>query len=180
MPVDSARHNKGLKTMRKNDNNTVLSAQEAARYLAAQLGGDVRRWRTWLANDRRTGRAGALPPLSGPGRSRYIQGGVDAYIAAGRDRYQRDQTPAGRVAEVLKAMGLGEAGGSIPGRRLSCQVLSPGDSATGERLIRLVIAKPLLVYRLGLEQAREIADQLLCGVADSERGHGAKLGVAAP
>ena len=147
----------------------TLTARETAAYLADQLGGKPERWPTWLANDRRPGRSNELPPLPGPGRPRYLPAAIDAFIEAERARRLKDTGPSGRMAEVLRAVGIGEEGGSPTGRRLDCQVTAQLDETAGFGFVQLIIATPLLVYRLNVSQAREIALQLSREADDAEQ-----------
>lgn len=147
--------------MMKTEHRDTLSSKEVADDLADRLGGTPSRWATWLANDRRPGRAHLLPPLRGPGRLRYLRAALDAYVDAERSRRARDTTPAGRVAEALRAFGIGEEGGSSTGRRLDCQVLEQRDDGDGKPFVQVVVAKPLLVFRLEPDEAHRLAASLI-------------------
>jgi hypothetical protein len=155
-----------------------LNARDTAAHLASELGGKPERWLTWLANDRRPGRSNELPPLPGPGRPHYLSAAIDAFIEADRARRLKDTGPSGRVAEVLRAVGIGEERGSSTGRRLDCQVAGQLDETTGIGFVQLVIATPLLVYRLDVSQAREIALQLTREADDAEKMQAIQCGEA--
>ena len=147
----------------------TLSVKNAAQRLADLLGGNADRWRVWLANDRRPGRAHQLTPVMGPGRPRYQLAALEAFVTTERARRMKESGPSGRIAEVLKAVGIGEEGGSSTGRRLDCQVSAQLDEATGAGFIQMVVATPLLVYRLSPNQARGLAADLNQEAADAER-----------
>ena len=100
----------------------TLSVKDAAQRLADLLGGTAERWRVWLSNDRRPGRAQQLTPVMGPGRPRYQLAALEAFVTTERATRLKESGPSGRIAEVLKAVGIGEEGGSSTGRRLDCQV----------------------------------------------------------
>ena len=147
----------------------TLNVKDAAQRLADLLGGNADRWRVWLANDRRPGRAQQLTPVMGPGRPRYQLAALEAFVTTERALRLKESGPSGRIAEVLKAVGIGEEGGSSTGRRLDCQVSAQLDEATGTGFIQMVVATPLLVYRLSPDQARDLAVNLYREAADAER-----------
>lgn len=149
-----------ITTRMTTDMNQEMTAAAAAGYLADRLGGKLDLWKTWLANDRRPGRAGLVPPLQGPGRPKYQQGALDAFIDAERAKRLKASGPAGRASEVMAAFGIGQEGGSSTGRALSCQVVGQLDEADGSGFVQLVIASPLLVFRLSPDQARALAASL--------------------
>lgn len=149
------------------ENNDTMNTAATAAHLAAELGGKPTLWTTWLTNDRRPGRANELMPLAGPGRPRYLRAEVDNFIAADRARRLKAQGPVGRVAEVLKAVGIGEEGGSPTGRRLDCQVTACVDEQTNAGFVQLVIASPLLIFRVSPDQARDLAAQLVAEADDA-------------
>lgn len=151
-----------------NDPTHDLGAQAAADLLAGELGGTPARWLTWLANDRRPGRAGLLPPLDGPGRPRYLLVALEAYVAAERARRARRDGIGGRAAEVMRAFGIGEEGGSRTGRRLESVVTAQLDEQNGVGFVQLMVTSPLMVFRLNIDEARALAAQLTEMTADAE------------
>lgn len=146
----------------------LTSANGAAQFLADQLGGAREHWVTWLANDRRPGRAGLLPPAAGPGRPKYHRAALEAFVESERAKRLRSYGPSGRAQEVMKAFGIGEEGGSRTGRRLDCQVMGQLDEATNRGFVQLQIASPLLVYRLSSAQARTLAAELQREAEDAD------------
>ncbi len=146
-----------------------FAVKDVAAYLAKELGGSSACWVTWLANDRKPERANRLPPVRGPGRPRYLGAAVQAFVDAERARRMQRSGPSGRVAEVMRAFGIGESDGSSTGRRLDCQVSAQLDEATGEGFVQMAVASPLRIYRLEPAQARELALQLAREAKDAER-----------
>ena len=157
----------------------TLSVKDAAQRLAELFGGNADRWKVWLANDRRPGRAHQLHPVMGPGRPRYQLAAIEAFVTTERARRFKDAGPSGRIAEVLNAVGIGVDGGSSTGRRLDCRVQAQRDESTSEGFVQLVIATPLLVFRLSPDQARDLAANLDQEAADAERYAPAQAGGAA-
>lgn len=148
--------------------NEVMTANAAAIYLADQLGGKPTLWVTWLANDRRPGRAGLIPPAEGPGRPKYLRVALDAFVDIERAKRLKNSGLSGRAAEVMSAFGIGEEGGGRTGRRLDYQVNGQLDEANAVGFVQLLIASPMLVFRLSTEQARSLAAAMLREADDAD------------
>lgn len=142
----------------------MMSVAETVSYLVVALGGSPEYWTIWLANDRKPGRARHLPANQGPGRPRYSQAAVDAYIDLQRAKRLQQQGISGRASEVFEAFGIGSAGGSSTGRRFDARISAQLDEDTGIPFVQVVTASPLAVYRLSVEQARVVALELINAV----------------
>lgn len=143
-------------------NEPTLKALEAAQYLCEALGGQLQHWENWLKNDRRSDRIGKIPTAPLPGRPRYMRPDLDEFIDGERGSRLRETGGAGRLSEVISALGLDSIDGSRYGRRLEITVRGQlMDSDTRAPFVQVVIASPLLVYCLSPNQAKEIAEQLL-------------------
>jgi nucleoside diphosphate kinase len=69
---------------------------------------------------------------------------------------------SGRMMEVMNAFGVGKTGGSTTGKKLNVtSIQAQRDEVTGEGFVQLITSDPLSVYRLPMEQAVEIAQQLI-------------------
>ncbi len=149
-----------------------LRALAAAEHLATELGGSVERWTIWLANDRRrpnrAGHSALIPPLDGPGRPRYLIAALNSFIEAERAKRARSGAPMGRMQDVMRAFGIGEEGGSRTGRRLDSVVTAQLDEQSGEGFVQLMVTSPLMVFRLSIGEARNLAAQLTEMTADAE------------
>ena len=148
------------------------SAPTAATYLSDQLGGKRDYWITWLANDRRPGRAHLIPPLDGPGRPLYLVAALDAFIDLERAKRLEKTGPSGRAAEVMQAFGIGSEDGSRTGRKLACQVTGQLDEQTSQGFVQLSIASPFLIFRLDTDQARSLARSLIQEADDADHMQG--------
>lgn len=129
----------------------VLSVGETAELLAANLGGSLTSWTTWLANERKPGRVQrALIPVAGVGRPKYEESQVGAYISDRRSTRNK----------------LGLTVTSSTSRAFNPHISAALASETdGCPYVLLVTPSPLASYTLTPEQARNIARRLI-GAAD--------------
>ena len=127
----------------------TMSAPETAQHLATELGGDASQWTIWLANDRKPTRVNKqLPQEAGPGRPRYDAALVKAFVVdyrqklaqAGQVEVKENVTKSRRFAAHISALTI-EEGADVPS-------------------VLLVIANPLIAFKLSSEEARHIARRL--------------------
>lgn len=128
----------------------VLSVVETAELLAANLGGSLTSWTTWLANERKPGRVRrGLIPVAGVGRPKYEENKVSAYITDRRNTNNELGLHTDLVPRTFNP--------HISGARAS--------ETDGQPYVLLVTPSPLASYTLTPEQARNIARRLI-GAAD--------------
>ncbi len=142
----------------------LLSRQAAAKWLAQQLPDkSPDQWALWLRNNANTARPAIYRiAIERVGRgSFYRQNELERFAVWERSRQTGQLSP--RAMEALCAVGFNERGGSSTGRRFDVTGISRQyDEATGTPFVQLIVTNPhLLVYRLPVEQAREIAAQLV-------------------
>jgi hypothetical protein len=65
-----------------------------------------------------------------------------------------------RCVEVLRAVGIGEPGGSRYGRKLDYSVIPCVEEGGGNHFASLHIRQPLMVFRVEPEQVRALANEL--------------------
>jgi hypothetical protein len=127
----------------------TMSAPETALYLKTELGGDESQWTIWLANDRKPTRVKKqLPHEPGPGRPRYDAALVEAFVVdyrkklaqAGQVEVKENVTKSRRFAAHISALTI-EEGADVPS-------------------VLLVIANPLIAFKLSVDEARHIARRL--------------------
>ena len=128
-------------------------------------------WRRFLQNNRNIHRH---PPYRIPfeklgGGVYYARDDLTKFSEWEKGRRLGSIKLTGRAAEVMRAFGIGEVGGTTTGRKLTVDDISPQvDQASGTPFVRLVIADPLLIYRLELSEAQAIARYLLEAVSNCE------------
>lgn len=143
-----------------------LSRQAAAEWLAAQLPDKtVEQWALWLRNNSNTARTAVYRvPSSKLGRHAvYSMSDLEAFVKYERDRDIGGVKLTGRAAEVFHAFGLGKPGGGSTGRKLDVTSISEQIDESGEMFVQVVIADPLLVFRLSPRQAIDVGRELLDG-----------------
>lgn len=133
-------------------------------------------WALWLQNNRNQSRRAAyrIPFERIAGGVFYRREELAKFAEWEKSRRLGRIKLTGRAAEVLQAFGIGTAGGSIAGRKLNVTSITPQiDPASGKPFVQLVTDDPLMVYRLGLDQAKNIASELNEAIGVCERAeHG--------
>lgn len=142
----------------------LLSTQVAAEMIdgAIREPGGIVYWTRYLTNNRRDDRN---PPHRVPFQrisngAFYRPADIAEFIEFEKSRRIGVRKLSGRAAEAMRAYGIGEAGGSTTGRKLDCAILPQTDPATGAPYVSMTVDNPLLVFRLDLDQARQIRDEL--------------------
>ena len=114
----------------------------------------VDQWAYFLQNNRnRARKVGYRIPFDKiAGAAFYQRGELLKFVEWDRARQIGTIKLTGRAAEVVQAFGIGSKGGSATGRALNLiEVRAIGDE------IQMVLAEPLMVYRLSKEQANTLA-----------------------
>lgn len=125
----------------------VISSSEAAELLAANLGGSLAYWTTWLANNRKPGRVRrGLLPIAGVGRPKYEESMVSAYISDRRST--RNELGLTVTSSTSRAFNP----------HISAALASETD---GCPYVLFVTISPLASYTLTPEQARNTARRLV-------------------
>lgn len=145
----------------------------AAAYLSEQLQDKTpEQYKLLLNSSRVKSRAVAyrIPYEKLSGGIIYRVDELDKYIALQKSRTMGTVKLSTRAAEALKAVGFGEAAGSSTGRKFNITGINPQvDEATGEVFIQIITRDPLMVYRLEIEEAKAIAQELTGAIGFCER-----------
>lgn len=151
----------------------LLSTQAAAELVASEIheAAGVTYWARYLTNNRRDDRN---PPHRVSFQrlgacAFYRREDLAAFIEFEKKRRLGIRTLSGRAAEVMRAYGIGEAGGGTTGRRLDCTINPQVDPVTGAPYVQLVINDPLLVYRVDIAQAKALCTELAETIAAGDR-----------
>lgn len=124
-------------------------------------------WALWLRNNRNLARHAPyrIDVVHLSNRSFYRPQELAKFIEWEKSRRLGVLKLSGRAAEAMLAYGIGTATGSTTGRKLEVVgIYEQTDQVTSERYVQLITGKPLMVYRLDLDQARDIATKLLHAV----------------
>ncbi|MBJ9591749.1 hypothetical protein I5745_14735 [Burkholderia seminalis] len=78
-------------------------------------------------------------------------------------------TLTGRAAEVMRAYGIGEKGGSTTGRKLKVSGIHPQVDEAGKPYVQLITDDPLMVYRLEVAEAVSVLKELAAAVEVCKR-----------
>ncbi len=150
----------------------LLSRQAAAEWLAQHLRDkNPEQWGLWLRNNANSARRATYRiPTEQIGRGTFYNlEELAKFVEFERGRQLGSIKLRGRAAEVARAFGLGSTRGSTTGRQLLVTAIDPQfDEVSGKTYVRLVTDGPLMVYRLEVAQARQIAMELLEAVSVCE------------
>lgn len=148
-----------------NNNQTLLTTQAAGDWLHDAIPGESPdHWRHVLINNRRQDRR---PPHRIPfgtmGRAAvYTIDALQAFADFEKSRRLGELKLTGRAAEALQAFGIGSGTGGTTGRKLQLTAInSQIDEATGAPFVQIIMNDPLRVYRLEVEEAKQVARQLI-------------------
>jgi hypothetical protein len=120
-------------------------------------------WALWLRNNRNQSR-----PASYRVTCQHFAGGVFylredlmKFVEWEKARQLGTIKLSGRTAEVIQAFGLGESGGGSYGRKLAYNVLLGFEEDNPKsQFVRLMIERPLGVFRLSADEADALAREL--------------------
>ena len=156
-----------------NDEQTLFNTNAASDWLNEAVPGETpAHWRTALANNRKSERNPPYRvPFSTIGRGAfYAVSDLLEYAEFEKARRMGKMKLTGRAAEVMRAFGIGAIGGSTTGRKLTVSGISHQvEERTGKPFIQLITDEPLMVYRLEIEQAKNIAAELMKAIECCER-----------
>lgn len=143
----------------------LLSNSFAAQVLCELLPEkNAEQWALWLQNNRNQSRRVSyrIPFERMAGGVFYHREELAKFAEWEKSRQLGSIKLTGRAAEVVRAFGIGTASGSTTGRKLSVTGINQQtDVATGKHFIQLVTDDPLMVYRLEVDQAKQIGLELL-------------------
>ena len=148
-----------------------------AQVLSERLfGRNVEQWTLWLRNNRNQSRPAPyrIPIVRISNATFYRPDDIDQFVEWEKSRQLGTMKLTGRSAEVMRAFGIGSAGGSTTGRKLEIIGINQQfDEGNGEPYVQLVLGDPLMVYRLSSAKATQMAADLLnaAGSAGVEKGH---------
>lgn len=140
-----------------------MKRQPAAAYLARKITSrDARGWEQWLRDNANMSKAAAfrIPTIKIGREVFYDRAELDAFCSFENARMAGGFSS--RAMEALHAVGFGQPGGSSTGRKLEVtKIAEQRDDATGNAFVQMILANPLLIYRLSPEQAIEVGEQLI-------------------
>ncbi len=159
--------------MKESETQELYSISVAAAYLSKHLTDkSPEQWRLALQNNRSPSRAVAfrIPYEKLGGGVFYGRNELARFVEFEKMRQLGTIKLSGRAVEALKAYGVGEAGGSLTGRKLNVTGINPQvDEATGKMFIQVIVDSPLMVYRLELDEAKSISQELISAIKCCER-----------
>jgi hypothetical protein len=119
-------------------------------------------WALWLQNNRNHARPVSyrVPFVRMGGGVLYEVAELNRFVEWERARKLGTVKLSSQAAAALDAFGIGTSEGSPYGRSLSCKV-DVAQTQEGEPFVRLIVEKPLAVFRLSAAQASSIAHGLI-------------------
>jgi hypothetical protein len=147
----------------------LLNSKAAAEWLNEALPGEsVGYWQRWLTNNRsQTRRVPYRIPFQTVVGFKAAHYGVDElarFVEFEKQRQLGSVTLTGRAAEVMRAYGIGEKGGSTTGRKLKVSGIHPQVDETGKPYVQLITDDPLMVYRIEVADAVAVLKELSAAV----------------
>ena len=144
-----------------NEHEELWGNSFTAQALSEQLPGrDAVRWELWLRNNRNQSRAAVyrVPFERISNGTFYKPEEIAKFVAWEKSRRLGTIKMSGRAAEVMQAFGIGTATGSATGRKLLIMGIERmTDPATGQPYVQFITGDPLIVYRLEVDQALQVA-----------------------
>lgn len=121
-------------------------------------------WALWLQNNRNPRRRATYRiPFERIGISVfYRRDELSKYSEWEKQRQLGTIKLTGRAAEVMRAYGIGEAGGGATGRKFNVSAIDLQTDPVSEKpYIALILEDPLMVFRLEIEEAIHHANKLI-------------------
>ncbi len=149
--------------------SNALAAQRLAEIIPDK---SAEQWALWLQNNRNQSRRVPyrIPFERIAGGVFYRPDDLAHYAEWEKSRQLGNMKLTGRAAEVIRAFGIGTGGGSTTGRKLKVTGINPQfDEATRTVFIQLITDDPLMVYRIELSEAKQIARDLIEAIGACER-----------
>jgi len=142
----------------------LLDTDAASRWLSQALPDkSPAQWALWLRNNRNRSRhAGYRINVRRFGKKAcYLPVDLEKFVDWEKSRQLGTVKLSGRVVEVMRAFGMDEAGGGNYGRKLAYEVqLSSEQDRPDKQFVRLMIKRPLGVFRLEANEADALAKEL--------------------
>jgi hypothetical protein len=141
---------------------TTLDSKAAAAILQSSIPEPEGFWSTFLMNNRRPERNPTyrIPFAKTGGAIEYRRDDLELFAEWEKRRRAVGLGHANRVAEVVEAFGVGQPGGSRFGRELKCQFTPQFNEEAGGHFIQMQVEKPLSIFRLSLDEAKVVLDDL--------------------
>ncbi|WP_305074378.1 hypothetical protein [Propionivibrio sp.] len=148
--------------------NNSMAAQTLSELLKDKT---PEKWAVWLQNNRNQSRRVSyrIPFQRISGGIFYSRDELEKFVEFEKSLQLGALKLTGRVAEVVRAFGIGQ-GGSNTGRKLNVTGINPQvDEATGQCFVQVVIGDPLLVFRLEVGEAKSLCRELTEAIGVCER-----------
>jgi hypothetical protein len=151
----------------------LLSNSMAAKLLHELMSDkSAEQWEVWLRNNRKPERRVTyhVPYVKLGGGVFYDREELAKFAEWEKGRQLGSIKLTGRAAEVMRAFGIGEKGGSTTGRKLKVTGINPQvDEATGKPFIQFVVDDPLMVYRVEVEESKALLREWADAIQACER-----------
>lgn len=142
----------------------LLDTDAAGRWLSQALSDKTSaQWALWLRNNRNQSRHASyrINVQRFGKKACYLPVDLERYVDWEKSRQLGTVKLSGRVVEVMRAFGMDEAGGGNYGRKLDYEVqLSSEQDRPDKQFVRLMIKRPLGVFRLEADDAEALAKEL--------------------
>ncbi|CAM3319246.1 hypothetical protein [Polaromonas hydrogenivorans] len=152
----------------------LLDTDAAGRWLSQALPEKTpAQWALWLRNNRNQSRHASyrINVQRFGKKACYLPVDLERFVDWEKSRQLGTVKLSGRVVEVMRAYGMDEVGGSNYGRKLAYEVqLSFEEGSPDKQFVRLMIKRPLGIFRLEADEAEALAKELLV-IAHAIRRH---------
>lgn len=142
----------------------LLDTDAASRWLSEALPGKTSaQWALWLRNNRNQSRHASyrINVQRFGNKACYLPVDLERFVDWEKSRQLGTVKLSGRVVEVMRAFGMDEVGGGNYGRKLDYEVqLSSEQDRPDKQFVRLMIKRPLGVFRLEADEAEALAKEL--------------------
>lgn len=142
----------------------LLDTDAASRWLGQALPEKTpAQWALWLRNNRNQSRHTSyrISVQRFGKKACYLPVDLERFVDWEKSRQLGTVKLSGRVVEVMRAYGINEVGGGNYGRKLDYEVqLSSEDDHPDRQFVRLMIKRPLGVFRLEADEAEALAKEL--------------------
>jgi hypothetical protein len=162
----------GIPKMTESTEREMMNGLNASIFLAEHLTGQhcktAKQWHFALQNNRSPTRTHTFHiPFHKIGKViYYAKDDLTKFIEAEKMRELGVMKQSPRVAETLRAFGVGEIGGSPTGRKFELTALTPQvDGITGKTFAQMILNNPSMVYRLEPQDLQRLRKEV-CGVDD--------------
>ena len=143
----------------------LLDTEAAGRWLSQALAIKTpAQWALWLRNNRNQSRRASyrINVQRFANKACYLPVDLERFVDWEKSRQLGTVKLSGRVVEVMRAYGMNEVGGSNYGRKLDYEVqLSAEQDNPDKQFVRLMVKRPLGVFRLEADEAETLAKELL-------------------